>query len=352
MDTQVRRYDVDWLRVIAIGLLLIYHIAITFQPWGIFIGFIQSNDPLPGLWIPMGMLNVWRIPLLFFVSGMGVSFAIRKRNWKQLLGERTRRILVPFLFGVTAIVPLHRLIWLRYYSQDPAYEIRADHLWFLANIFAYVLLLSPLFLWMKNHPHGKVNRMFRFLARSPLVFITVAGCFMAETLLVHPETFELYAMTLHGFVLGFLAFFFGFTCTLHGDVFWPVVKRWRWILLILSLLLFVLRTWVLSPSPPLPLTAAESSLWIFTALGFAAQYLNRPGRALSYLSQAAYPVYMLHMAFLYLGSSIVFPTNLSPVLKFSLVVLITFSGCFVTYELIRRIPPVRLLFGLKTPVGR
>ena len=87
-----RRYDIDWLRVITIGLLLIYHIAIVFQPWGVFIGFIQSDRSLESLWIPMTMLNVWRIPLLFFVSGMGVCFAIRKRNWKQLLLERTQRI--------------------------------------------------------------------------------------------------------------------------------------------------------------------------------------------------------------------------------------------------------------------
>ena len=75
-----RRYDIDWLRVIAIGLLLIYHIAIIFQPWGIFIGFMQNNESLESLWIPMAMLNVWRIPLLFFVSGMGVCFAIKKRT--------------------------------------------------------------------------------------------------------------------------------------------------------------------------------------------------------------------------------------------------------------------------------
>lgn len=60
-----RRYDIDWLRVIAIGLLLIYHIAIGFQPWGVFIGFIQNDEALESIWIPMSMLNVWRIPLLF-----------------------------------------------------------------------------------------------------------------------------------------------------------------------------------------------------------------------------------------------------------------------------------------------
>ena len=69
MSNIERRYDIDWLRVIAIGLLLFYHIGIGFQPWGVFIGFIQSEKPLESLWIPMSMLNIWRIPLLFFVSG-------------------------------------------------------------------------------------------------------------------------------------------------------------------------------------------------------------------------------------------------------------------------------------------
>src|SRR3989337_1686885 len=99
MLTSSRRYDIDWLRVIAIGLLLIYHIAIAFQPWGVMIGFIVNKKPWQSLWIPMTMLNVWRIPLLFFVSGMGVYFAIQNRNFKQLLLERAGRILVPFVFG-------------------------------------------------------------------------------------------------------------------------------------------------------------------------------------------------------------------------------------------------------------
>ena len=57
-----------------------------------FIGFIRSEDALEGLWKPMTMLNVWRIPLLFFVSGMGLYFAMKKRNWKQLFIERSKRI--------------------------------------------------------------------------------------------------------------------------------------------------------------------------------------------------------------------------------------------------------------------
>ena len=115
--TTERRYDIDWLRVIAIGLLLIYHIAIIFQPWAMLIGFMRSEETLERLWKPMTMLNVWRIPLLFYVSGMGLYFAIRKRNWQQLLMERTKRILVPFVFGIICIAPLHMFIFQDYYKM-------------------------------------------------------------------------------------------------------------------------------------------------------------------------------------------------------------------------------------------
>ena len=157
MKTTERRYDIDWLRVIAIGLLILYHIGFVFLPWGVFIGFIQNDVSMENLWIPMSMVNIWRIPLLFFVSGMGVSFAIRKRNWKQLILERSRRILLPFVFGVICIVPLHLLLWQKYYSQDLTYKLQASHLWFLANIFLYVLILSPLFFYWKRNGNGKGN---------------------------------------------------------------------------------------------------------------------------------------------------------------------------------------------------
>ena len=65
-----RRYDIDWLRVFALGLLIIYHISIVFQPWAYFIYFPQSEKPIESIWLVMGLINIWRIPLLFIISGM------------------------------------------------------------------------------------------------------------------------------------------------------------------------------------------------------------------------------------------------------------------------------------------
>ena len=348
MLTTNRRYDIDWLRVIAIGLLLIYHMAIGFQPWGVFIGFIQNNEPMESIWVPMSMLNVWRIPLLFFVSGMGVCFAIGRRNWKQLLVERSQRILLPFVFGTLTIVPLHKLLWQRYYHQDITYVLDPSHLWFLGNIFIYVLVLSPLFFLMKAHQNGTFHRWLGTLFSTPVGLLAITIPLIVEAVLLNPESYELYALTMHGFWLGLLAFLFGFCCVHSGEAFWQTVLKWRWLFTGVALSLYLVRLIIFELKGPNYLIAFESGMWIFAVFGFGHKYLNRPGSVLSYLSQAAYPVYIIHMVFLYLGSALIFPLNLSAELKFILVNFFTLIGCFVVYELIiRRANLLRPLFGLK-----
>jgi glucan biosynthesis protein C len=342
-----RRYDIDWLRVIAIGLLVIYHISIGFQPWGVFIGFIQNDEPITWIWTPMAMLNVWRIPLLFFVSGMGVYFAIQRRDWKALLLERTKRILVPFFFGTLAIVPLHVWLWKNYYHQDMEFVFSPMHLWFLGNIFVYVLIFFPLFFYLKKHPEGKFQRILSKLMGNPLGLLLVMIPFIAEAELVQPESFEIYAMNAHGFWIGMLAFLTGFLCVYSGQ-FWSTVTQWRWVLLVLAATLYALRLMEGSFNAPYYLKSIESNLWIFTVFGFGHRYLNKSSQALTYLSQSAYPIYILHMVFLYLASWLLFPLEIAAFLKFILVILFTFIGCFVTYEFVlKRIKWLRPLFGLK-----
>jgi len=343
-----RRYDIDWLRVIAIGLLLIYHIGIAFQPWGVFIGFIQSDEPLDNLWIPMSMLNVWRIPLLFFVSGMGVCFAMRKRTWKQLLRERTGRILLPFLFGAIFIVPAHLFLWQKYYSQGITYSPNPGHLWFLGYIFIYVILLSPVFFYLKKNEKGSVHLWLKRLFSHPLGLLMIAATFIIEALLVNPETWAMYAMTFHGFMIGLLAFLFGFCFILAGNTFWSNMLTWRWLFLAIAVALFFVRLFEFELKAPNYLMAIESNAWIFAVLGFAYKYLNHPGKALSYLSQGAYPIYIIHMVFLYLASFLIMPLDIPAILIFLLVVLFTGIGCLAMYELlIKRVGFLRPLFGLK-----
>jgi hypothetical protein len=347
MGATNRRYDIDWVRVIGIGLLLIYHLAVGFQSWGLMVGFIVNSTAWESLWIPMAMLNVWRIPLLFFVSGMGVYFALQNRNLTQLLTERAGRILLPFIFGIFTIAPLQLYILQYYYTWPIRYIPVPAHLWFLGNIAAYIILLLPLFYAIKNYPESWGVNQLKKLFSTPWGLVVVPAVFVIEALLVKPTPYEMYALTWHGFYLGFLAFTFGLCCVTAGTGFWAMLLKYRLYFLVSAVSLFSYRLLVLELVAPAWQLAIESVAWVYTVFAFSFRYLNRPSKLLQYLSKAAYPVYILHMVFLTLGSLLIFPLQLAVYTKFALVLLFTLVGSFACYEyFICRVNFVKPLFGL------
>lgn len=344
-----RRHDIDWLRVVAIGLLIIYHTAIGFQPWGVFIRFIQNGDSMEWLWYPMSMLNMWRIPILFFVSGMGVHFAMRKRSFTKLILERSKRILLPFLFGVIAIVPLHIFLWQNYYNQDIHYVLEKGHLWFLLNIFSYVIILAPFFFFMKNKLKFNIGENVKKYLKHPWIFVIVTICFLAETYIAKPEIYTFYAISWHGYFMGLLAFFFGYFFIEMGQVFWKNLLYWKWFYLALASLLFFIRIFIYKMDSPLYLMVLESISWIFGIFGIFYQYCQKPSKTLAYLSKAAYPIYIIHMLFLYLTSYLIFPFAMPAIIKYILVIVFTYGGSFALYEFIlRRVNIIKPFFGIRT----
>jgi hypothetical protein len=182
----------------------------------------------------------------------------------------------------------------------------------------------------------------------PIGILGMVVPFVLEAMIIQPDGFEMYAMTLHGFLLGLLTFFFGFTCIHCGTSYWETVRKWRWMYLIIAVLLFLVRAGVFELKAPNYLMALESNMWIFTAFGFAYRYLNHPSKELKYLSQGAYPIYIMHMVILYAGAALIMPLVISTVIKFVLIVGFTAAGSFTFYEfVIRRVGFFRPLFGLK-----
>jgi hypothetical protein len=176
----------------------------------------------------------------------------------------------------------------------------------------------------------------------------ITSAFVLEALLVKPETYELYALTWHGFLLGLLAFLFGFTIVITGNAFWQTVMKWRWMFLSSGLICYGLRLIEFQLNAPGYLMAVESNVWIYAVFGFAYKHLNHQSKTLHYLSEAAYPVYIIHMFFLYLASFLIFPLGISATVKFIFTIALTGFGCFGLYEfVIRRIGILRPFFGLK-----
>ena len=95
---RVRRYDVDWLRVILFGLLIWFHYAVFSLDQLEGQGTTMELFNLP-LFIVIGVMHQWRLAALFVISGMGTAFAFRRRTWLTYVKERGTRLGLPLLFG-------------------------------------------------------------------------------------------------------------------------------------------------------------------------------------------------------------------------------------------------------------
>ena len=123
----MRRYDIDAIRVSALCLLILYHATCAFQPWGHFFSFIGNSETLESIWVFMEMLNIWRLPILFTVSGMGVCLALEHRGGTQFLLNRCARLFVPFVFGSYFITPISVMLFLSHYQKPVTYIPNPGH---------------------------------------------------------------------------------------------------------------------------------------------------------------------------------------------------------------------------------
>ena len=183
-----RRADLDWLRVLAFGLLIAYHAGMAWSGWSWHLTSVDSID-----WLREGMrfVNRWRMPLIFVVSGAAITLALGSRSPKTFALDRVRRLLVPLLFGMVVIVPpqiyLERLYrgqftgsffdWLPQVFQGGAYpngNLSWHHLWFLAYVLVLTFVLLPYFLWARSeHGRAALARAGQMTARFGLQWLMV-----------------------------------------------------------------------------------------------------------------------------------------------------------------------------------
>ena len=91
--------------------------------------------------------------------------------------------------------------------------------------------------------------------------------------------------------------------------------------------------------------------WILAISGYASAYLNRNNKTLEYANQAVYPFYILHQTITIIIGFYLMNVDLGLIPKGTVMVLVTFAGSLVIYELfIRRIRWLRPLFGLKADI--
>lgn len=368
---QLRRYDLDWLRVIAFAILIFFHVGMFFNHWG---WHIKNNDITSAVEWPMRFSSQWRMALLFMISGAGVYFALGSRSAGAFMKERFVRILVPLLFGMFVIVPpqifFERLTQGHTYSYSEFYktvfEFQAypdgsfswHHLWYLAYIFFYSLLGLPLLLFLRrNHKlTEKIANAFKspfLLIAIPVIWHVTGSAFLAEKF---PTTHNLvrdWNEHFHDFTLFVTGFVF---CT--QVAFWETMRKYRK----LTLSIWVTLTFILYAfywTSDRDVEGAERLLYeiiktvnawciLLSFFGFGYTYLRFTNSFLKYANEAVYPFYILHQTVIIV---LAYPLIDSPshwLAKFAYLCIATFSICLALYHfLIRRFGVLRIVFGLK-----
>ena len=373
MGDTVRRYDLDWLRVLVFALLIFYHVGMFFVPWG---WHIKNNVIYDWLRWPMIFLNQWRLPILFVISGMGTYYALSKRSLKQFAWERYLRLGIPLFAGMLLVVPpqiyLERLVdgnftgsYWQFYATElfrggpyPEGNISWHHLWFLPYLLLFSWVLGPLFIRLKRKPSKLVEWTKKQIQKPLGFYVFIIPLFLVEGF-VEPFFPSTKALVGDWFTISFyiLLFFYGFLLIATKEVFWESLKNIKKKALWIGIIAFTLMIcrWLFIEEDELPHHLAEAFLkvvnlwsWILVLFGYAAQWLNKPSKKLAYANRAVYPFYILHQTITLLIGYYVMNLSWGLFLKATIMIVGTFGISWLIYDLfILRITWLHPLFGLK-----
>lgn len=370
-----RRVDLDWIRIGAFGLLILYHIALFFGPteW-----HIDSRHTQPWIGSALVLSNPWRLTLLFLVSGAAVHFMTRKMSVQHFLSNRTARLMLPFLFGVVVLVPPQAWVedvvrsgltrsyldyWARYFTIDrglclagncPA--IPLNHLWFVLYIWAYSVVLAVLLL--RPAPLRWLERGLARVLRGPWVLILPILYLAATRVLLFPHfgiTNKLFNDS-YNHSVSFAAFLLGF-CLVGQQRFWTELERYRWVALVPAAAgaAVLMRDGALPPQDQHPTQIGMMVAYAFcqwgamaAILGFGSRHLRRADTpALRYLREGVFPFYLVHQTIIIVAAWVIDSLDFPPAVEAGMLIGITVLGCLATFELVKRVDFLRPLLGLK-----
>jgi len=374
-----RRPDLDWIRVGAFFLLILYHVGMFYVPWD---WHVKSPHPVEWLEPAMQLTSPWRLTLLFLVSGAATRFMADKISAGALAGQRAWRLLPPLAFAMLVIVPpqsFYEIVeqigyagsfgdfYARYVTAS-GHWCDADgclitptwnHMWFVAYLFVYTMVLAVL-LAVARRPLAKAGEVLGRLPAWALLLLPIL--YLAACRGVLAPRFEVTHALVddwYNHAVSFAVFLFGFLIA-KSDGFRQATIRLRWPALMLAVLAwaaFATYAWAYrgdGAPPPEALRQGMRAVYavdqwcaIVAVLGFGAKHLTRGGPVLTYLTLAVFPFYIVHQTVIVVAAYHLAKLGLNQALEAAILIVITFGACFATYEIVRRVGVLRPLFGLK-----
>lgn len=374
--TGARHYGMDWLRIAAFALLILYHIGMYFVPWG---WHVKIAEPLDWVAIPMLATNGWRLALLFLVSGYASAALFAKLGGSGAFARsRSARLLIPLLFAVAVIIPPQPWIdlkgqhgyphdflhfWLRDYFGFQFIDGIAlptwQHLWFVVYLWVYTMLAALVIAAVPATLRARVAdgaaRLLRgwgLLAVPMLLWIAIYVAFPD-----HDETHALFddgPSHLHYLV----AFAAGWLLRVRPQLFAAVAHCWK-PAAVLAVTAFIPIAWV-ELSWPGDTRAPDGAILLYhlmrqvqgwativALLGIADRYWNRDHVRRAMLAEAVFPFYIVHQTIIVVVGWYLLRAGVAALPSFLILLAATVTGCWLFYWIGRSIGWLRPLIGLQ-----
>ncbi|MEQ9363585.1 MAG: acyltransferase family protein [Leptospirales bacterium] len=355
-----RKYYLDWIKVLAILLLVPAHAARVFD----YLPFYIKDGRHLWAELLIRFVDAWFMPLFFVIGGMAACYSIEKRGAAKFRSERARRLLVPLGFALISTLPLLGYVayrfsnpeaganfWTylpRFFSFDASQlqgytgTFSVAHLWYLLYVYVFSMVSGPIFRRLG------AGRMPGLAKRAPLFFTAICVTAAKLTLLPYPNPVYFLVFFWLGYALG--------AERPELDVFRQVRDRPAIVCsaaILLMAILFAARVYYLPDFGPFPVYLAlqpiytvNALLWVLLILHYGAKIFTYSNAILRYLSEASLYIYITHMTVaMFIASAL---ADRCPAwLSFLLITLATFAVILPAYELlVRRINALRFVFGL------
>lgn len=381
--TQTRLHYLDWLRVLLILGVFLYH---ALHPFDSTIEWHIKNDQ-QSIFVMIVLILVipWGLPLFFLVSGAGSKFSLRRRTNRRYIRERVFRLAIPFIVGSILLTPIQKYFEAVHYGRyegsffgyfpDLFGDIAPTmwfspltltqvglHLWFLAFLFLYSVMAVPIFNWFKGEGGlAFISWMGRLVEAKGGILLFVIPLTLVRAL-IQPFFPEEHSWL--DFTASFLFFVMGYV-VYSDDRFLAAIRRDRWLLLAGGLVGMVIGGAMGAVAGDELFEWTEGFVWPWSIivqfsfaitawclalffLDLAKRHLNTPTRLLAYGNESIMPFYLFHQPVIIVIAFYVVQWDTGILPKMLVVVGVSFIVTMLIYEiLIKRFKPLRVLVGMK-----
>ncbi len=351
-----RKYFIDNLRWICILTLIPFHSAMAWNTWESNYIWFGESKVVSSFVI---FICSFYMPLLFVLAGMSMKYALKKRSNKQFLEERVKKLCIPLISGIMTVAAFMSYFAERYhngYSKNfiqhytiffgklgdfTGYDgkFTPAHLWFILYLFLVsIILLVVIIFQQKLAPNFNCRKIkmwqIIFLVIFPILFSFILD-FGGKSI---GESFALVA-------LGYYVF--------SEDEAIDKLEKYRFLFLLITFIaccLYVLLfVWKEEQGAFCCVVLHEISQWcgVLGLIGLAKHNMNWNNKITMYLSRYSFPIYIFHFGWIVLIQFYLSKFTQNTFILYLSSIIGSLIGTLLTVELVRRVPVLRVLFGVK-----